>query len=289
MNLADSIREPGGPTSLDFKAIPDGTLLKRDGSSVVGVDPGTITTEFAEGLVETGGPTELTMGAVADTEILTRSGTTIDGVLPSAMTVGVATYANGVRETSGPTTLAMGAVADNEVLTRSGATIDGIATSAMTVGLATLAGGLRYSIGPVDLTMGVTADGDDLTRSGTTILGVPRNTVTLAPDATYNWNSTAMYLAVTHAAAACDVTLPDETQLANWPVGQTRRLVKLNTSAFGINLIAPANIVVNGAAAGTDASPVTGSLLVPAIAVNCPHWLVYRASATAFWIQGWAS
>jgi hypothetical protein len=245
-----------GPESLPIGAFPDGSLLSRDGLTVVGVDPSAITAGAASALVETSGPTTLTVGAVADTEVLTRSGTTIDGVLPSAMTVGVATYANGVRTTTGPTTLAMGAVADADYLTRSGATV---------VGKTVVETANAVAATIVDLSL---LDGGA---------------------ATYNWNSTVRELGISHAAAACDVSLPDETQTTNWPVGQCRHLYKRNTSAFGINLLASANVTINGAAGGTDMSPVPGSLIVPSATVNAPYWKVQRISATAFFVFGYVS
>jgi hypothetical protein len=61
------------------------------------------------------------------------------------------------------------------------------------------------------------------------------------------------------------------------------------TSAFGINLLASANVTINGAAGGTDMSPISGSLLVPAIGVNAPYWKIQRISATAFFVFGYAS
>lgn len=251
-------------------------------------------------LDHTGFESVVTPGVIQDAELVKRSGTTLVGVAASAVTVGVATYANGIRETGGPTTLTMGAVVDTEILTRSGTTIDGVLPSAMTVGTATNANGLRETGGPANLPMGAVAEGAWVRRSGGAVVGATTallsasvkpviEAVTAVSGATGDLNTAGYVYAVTYAAAACDLSLPDETQTAFWPVGETRTIVKQNTSIFGINLLASANCTINGAAGGVDATPIAGSLLVPGIAVNAPFWNVYRASTTAYWIRGWAT
>jgi hypothetical protein len=47
-NLADSIREPGGPTSLSFAAIPDGAPVVRVGSALIGVQSTDVATDEYE-------------------------------------------------------------------------------------------------------------------------------------------------------------------------------------------------------------------------------------------------
>lgn len=231
--------------------VADEDFLKRDAGTVVGVAASAITTgaaTYANGVRETGGPTVLTMGAVADTEIFTRSGTTVDGVLPSAMTVGVATYANGVRETGGPTTLPMGAVAEATFLRRIAGVVVG-ATAA-------------------DLNSAI-------------------ESITAAPDATYDWNTTVRNLAVTHAAAACDVSLPIEAAVTNWAPGSPpRKLFKMNTSAFGINLLTGATCTINGGAADANMSPIPDSDADPSNTILAQWVYVYRETATAYWVLG---
>lgn len=114
--------------------------------------------------------------------------------------------------------------------------------------------------------------------------------ITLAQAATYDWNTTVRNLGSDYAAGTQDISLPTELQLTNWVPGEPpRRLFKLQTSANGLNLLVGANCTINGDSAGTDASPVAGSTVNPAATTNAPYWLVYRASATAYWILGYAS
>lgn len=114
--------------------------------------------------------------------------------------------------------------------------------------------------------------------------------VTLAQAATYSWDSTAQTLGSDYAAGTQDITLPTELQLTNWPVGAPpRRLMKLQTSANGFNLLAPANVTINGDSAGSDMSPVPGSTLNPSVTVSAPYYLVYRVSATSFYVCGFVS
>lgn len=148
--------------------------------------------------------------------------------------------------------------------------------------------------------IGAIADGDVLYRTGTppevkgitqaalaALLSAVTDVVTAAPNATYSWNTTATHVAVTHAAAACDVTLPSEAQVTNWPVGAPpRRLSKMNTSANGINLRAPSTVTINGGAADADMSPIPDSDGDPSNSVLAQSVWVYRASATAFWVWG---
>lgn len=111
---------------------------------------------------------------------------------------------------------------------------------------------------------------------------------TPAPDATYTW-TTAECVEVTHAAAACNITLPDEsaTGLANWPVGVARTLRKNNTSANVIGFIALANVGFNTAAVNTAITTLINSAVIPGIATRFPIWTIYRASAISYlFIEG---
>ena len=114
--------------------------------------------------------------------------------------------------------------------------------------------------------------------------------VTLAQDATYDWNTTVRTLGSDYAAGTQDISLPTELQITNWVPGEPpRRLMKLQTSANGFNLLASANVTINGDTAGVDMSPIPGSTNNPSGTVNAPYYLVYRLSATAFWVLGYAS
>jgi hypothetical protein len=114
-------------------------------------------------------------------------------------------------------------------------------------------------------------------------------TVTLAPNATYDWDSTAQNVFVTHAAAACDVSLPVEASITNWPpLAPPRRLFKMNASANGINLLTGATCTINGAAADANMSPIPDSNSTPSNTVLAQWVYVYRASATSYYVFGGA-
>ncbi len=114
--------------------------------------------------------------------------------------------------------------------------------------------------------------------------------ITIVTASTYDWNTTVRNLGSQYAAGTQAITLPDETQITNWVPGEPpRRLYKLQTSANGMNLLVGANCTINGDTAGTDASPIAGSTVNPAATTNAPYWLVYRESATAYWLLGYAS
>lgn len=114
--------------------------------------------------------------------------------------------------------------------------------------------------------------------------------VTLAQDSTYNWNTTVRNLGSDYAAGTQAISLPTELQITNWVPGEPpRRLLKLQTSANGFDLLASANCTINGAAGGADMTPVPGSTNDPSNTVCSPYYLVYRLSATAYWVLGFAS
>ncbi len=118
--------------------------------------------------------------------------------------------------------------------------------------------------------------------AGSTLVPTP------APDATYTW-TTAEVVEVTHAGAACTITLPDETAtgLANWPVGTARTLRKNNSSANVIGFAALTNVGFNTAAVNTAITTLINSAVIPGIATRFPIWTIYRASAISYlFIEG---
>ncbi len=240
----------------------------------------------------------LTPGIVADEDLVKRDGQTLVGVAASAVTVGAATYANGLRETGGPTVLTMGAVANTEILTRSGTTVDGVLPSAMTVGTATTALGLTELGGPTALTMGPVSASTMLGRFGTAINGISfevlasfikpfLEAITVVDAATKSWNTTEVNLGVTYVTAQCDITLPDATQITNWVPGDPpRKLYKLNSTAFSVGLIAPADVAINGDTLGVDMTTIPGFDADPSATVMAPWCYVYRATAASFYVFG---
>lgn len=108
-----------------------------------------------------------------------------------------------------------------------------------------------------------------------------------APDtaslATYTW-TTAQCVDVTHAAATCNITLPDESAAgqANWPVGQARTLRKRNTSVNVIGITALTNVSYNLAAVNTAITTLINSAVVPGIATRFPVWTIFRESPTSY-------
>jgi hypothetical protein len=241
-----------GQTELPIGVVATGDLLRRNGSVVEGIAPSAVTAGSASAIVETGGPTTLTIGAIANTEILTRSGTTIDGVLPSAMTVGVATVATGLRETGGPTDLTIGPISASTWLGRFGTQINGITSEV----LATFIKAVTDVITPVNA-------------------------------ATKSWDTTEENLGVTYVTAQCDITLPTAAQVTNWPVGAPpRRIYKLNSTAFSVGLIAPADVAINGDTLGVDMTTIPGFDADPSATVMAPYCLVYRLAADSFYVCG---
>jgi hypothetical protein len=201
------------------------------------------------------GVVELDVGVITDTQLVRRNGTSLEGISAASVTAGAA---SGLVETSGPTTLTMGAVADTEILTRSGSTIDGVLPATLAATLAPTIRGIDFTLTPV-------------------------------PDATYSWDSTALNLAITHAAANVDVTLPDATQVTNWVPGTPpRRAFTMNTSAFGWDLLAPADVSINGGPLGTDMQPVPDSNTAPSPTALGQWVYVYRETAAAYWVWGGA-
>lgn len=118
----------------------------------------------------------------------------------------------------------------------------------------------------------------------TDIIGSTGATDTAA-NATYTW-TTAEVVDVTHAAATCNITIPDESAagLANWPVGQARTLRKMNTSVNVIGITALTNVGYNLAAVNTAITTLIGSATVPGIATGLPTWTIFRASSISYLI-----
>lgn len=103
-----------------------------------------------------------------------------------------------------------------------------------------------------------------------------------ASAATYTW-TTAKVVGVSHAAATCNITLPNETDLTSWPVGEARTLLKTNTSVNVIGFVALTNVAFNLAAVNTAITTLINSAVVPGIATRFPVWTVWRPSATAYY------
>lgn len=195
------------------------------------------------------------------------------------------------------TKVAYGVVADEDFVKRDGGTFVGVAASAMTVGYAS---GLRETGGPTNLPMGAVGEGDYIRRLSSTVVGQTptalaaavkaiQETITPAADAAYDWNTTAANIAVTHDAAACDVSLPAEAAVTNWPPGDPpRKLFKMNTSVNGINLLTAATCTINGGAADANMSPIPDSDADPSNTVLAQWVYVYRQTATAYWVWGGA-
>lgn len=116
--------------------------------------------------------------------------------------------------------------------------------------------------------------------AGSTLASTP------APDATYVW-TTAEIVDVTHAAATCTITLPNETDLTSWPVGIARTLRKRNTSANVIAFAALTNVSFNLAAVNTAITTLINSAVIPGVATRFPVWTIYRESAISYlFIEG---
>lgn len=98
---------------------------------------------------------------------------------------------------------------------------------------------------------------------------------------TYVW-TTAPVVGVSQAGATCNITLPNETDLVSFPVGEARTLFKNNTSVNVIGFVALTNVSFNLAAVNTAITTLIGSATVPGIATGLPIWTIYRASATSY-------
>jgi hypothetical protein len=109
----------------------------------------------------------------------------------------------------------------------------------------------------VSVTPGIIEDEQIVKRNGQEFVGIPGTdlataafaaalrvfdfAITPVPDAAKSWDTVELNLAITHADALCQVTLPDATQVTNWvPATAPRRVFTMNASAFGWALIAPA-------------------------------------------------
>lgn len=117
-----------------------------------------------------------------------------------------------------------------------------------------------------------------------TVIAGPSSVPTLAPNATFTWGANDEVVDVTHAAATCNITLPDESAagLAAWPVGVARTVRKRNTSANVIGFVALTNVSFNLAAVNTAITTLIGSAVVPGVATGFPVWTIYRESATSY-------
>jgi hypothetical protein len=82
---------------------------------------------------------------------------------------------------------------------------------------------------------------------------------------------------VTYAAGTFVANLPTAT--TNWPVGESRAIMKDHAGAFGIDLTPDATHSIHGGAGGA-AVTLFGSAVVPATADPRPIWLVTRLSTT---------
>jgi hypothetical protein len=166
--------------------------------------------------------------------------------------------------------------------------------------MSAVASALAVGPGPIVAQIGVIANLEVLTLSGTEIVGISRAdlaaalraldfTITPVPDAAKSWDTAELNLAITHADALCEVTLPDATQVTNWaPATAPRRVLTQNTSAFGWALIAPADVRINGGPLGTDMSPVPDSNTAPSPTALGQWVYVYRATTTDYWVWGGA-
>lgn len=143
------IHETGGPTQLLFGSIPDGQILIRSGTTIIG-SAGTPPTGSAGGdlagtypnptvvaLEETGGPTRLILAAIGNGQLLQRSGTTIIGVSAPAPTGAAggdlgSNYPNptvvALESTgTGASRLTFGSIQDGGYVKRSGTTLATVA------------------------------------------------------------------------------------------------------------------------------------------------------------------
>jgi hypothetical protein len=157
----------------------------------------------------------------------------------------------------------------------------------------------------VSVTPGIIEDEQIVKRNGQEFVGIPGTdlataafaaalrvfdfAITPVPDAAKSWDTVELNLAITHADALCQVTLPDATQVTNWvPATAPRRVFTMNASAFGWALIAPADVRINGGPLGTDMSPVPDSITAPSPTALGQWVYVYRATATDYWVWGGA-
>lgn len=105
-----------------------------------------------------------------------------------------------------------------------------------------------------------------------------------APDATLTWTTQAG-IKVTHAGAKQVITVPAVADVTSWPVGESRTLQIQNVGGFGVGFAAIADVGFNLAAVNNAIVTLTGSNVVPGVAVNVPTYTVYRASAASYLIS----
>lgn len=101
---------------------------------------------------------------------------------------------------------------------------------------------------------------------------------TYSAGAADTFDASAKYV-VTYAAGIFTGTLPVST--TTWPVGETRTVMKDNTSGFGIDLAVDPAHSINGGTAGVSVT-LLGSTTVPATTDPRPKWNVTRTAATTW-------
>lgn len=127
----------------------------------------------------------------------------------------------------------------------------------------------------------VTQSGGSVTALAARVLVLEVPPALLCDTATESWTTEAE-ADVTYAAGACTIGLDATT--AQWPVGVSRPVNKVNLSAFGITLDPQPTHTINGVAAGTNVL-LMNSATVPSGTQAAGVWRIKRLSATAWWVQ----
>ncbi len=137
--------------------------------------------------------------------------------------------------------------------------------------------------GPIDVRIGDIADGGDIVRDGARLRAPAPRAILVAA---FTWQTDDLDLWIAYSAAACTITLPPQSDVTSWVPGtaQLRRIRKFNTSANGVILTPQANCRINGGALATAMNPIPGTAVTPSLTVVMPGALVYRASATDFYV-----
>ena len=102
-----------------------------------------------------------------------------------------------------------------------------------------------------------------------------------ASGSTFSW-TTATLVQVSYASGTCTVSLDADT--TQWPIGETRRLIKDNTTANGADLDPQATHSINGGAANTNMT-VPGFTAIGSLTVLVPSVLVTRRSITSWFVH----